>query len=86
MRAGVMIANISWNTKCAAAGMCGAHGPGVSPTWRRANQFRFPMNPPAPPEKASEYPTNTQIVVTTPIEMKLCIMIARKFFLRTRPP
>ena len=44
------------------------------------------MMPPAPPEKASEYPNSTQIVVTMPIEMNDCIMIARKFLRRTRPP
>jgi hypothetical protein len=54
MSAGVMIANISWKTKCAWAGMVGAHGPGVSPTFRRKAQSRFPITPPMSPEKASE--------------------------------
>ena len=44
------------------------------------------MMPPRFPENASEYPTSTQSTVTTPIEMKLCSMMVRKFFLRTRPP
>ena len=66
--------------------MLGAQGPGRWPTLVSASQWKSPMSPPKLPENASEYPKNTQIVVTTPIEMNDCIMIARKFFLRTSPP
>jgi hypothetical protein len=81
-----MMANITWNEKCASAGMCGAHGPGRAPTFRRKAQERLPITPPWPPEKASEYPTATQMMVTTPIEMKLCNMMASSFLRRTSPP
>ena len=54
MSAGVMMANISWYTKCAWAGMFGAHGPGSWPTLVSAAQLKLPKRPPMSPEKAIE--------------------------------
>ena len=41
----------------------------------------------APPSvKAIEYPTTNQSTVTRQVMAKLCMMVARTFFLRTMPP
>lgn len=57
-----------------------------SSTSRKPKFSRFPTNPPNTlSPNASEYPHNTHTIVTTPIMMNDCMIVAPALFVRTNP-
>ena len=53
IRAGVITANIIWNTMNTEAGMVGAKPTGAAPVWCRPRYFRLPMTRPLSGPNAS---------------------------------
>ena len=84
MRAGVMIANVSWNIWNTDSGI--VPDTVSTPTPERKN-LPTPTNalrlPPSP--KARPYPYTVQMRVTMQVMTKHCIMTDRTFLARTRP-
>ncbi len=58
----------------------------VAVTPARKALSRFPMTPPSPPLKQREYPYAHQMMVVTPMDTKLWIMMVRTFLRPTSPP
>ena len=87
INAGVMMANINWKRKNTANGMVGAYvALGSMPTPLRNAYWKLPITPFTSVPNARLNPQTNQISATTPMAMKLCIMMVSMFFLRTKPP
>ncbi len=81
MRAGVMIANISWKATNTTYGIAPSL-PERSWSAKKSN----PPQKPLPAPNATLNPMADQISVTIPMQKKFCMIIPSTFFARTMPP
>ncbi len=88
IRAGVMMANFSWNSAKSISGMVGARSGWVSPpTPLNMKKVRgSPISPWMLSPKLRLNPTTTHSRLMTAMAMKLCISVDTTFFSRTMPP
>src|ERR1700688_1139613 len=93
IRAGVMMAKVSWNIEYTTSGIVGARCETVvvfGSAREMAPFMNMRENPPRygvlPGVNAQEYPTTHHSIVTRQVIAKLCISVASTFFLRTMPP
>ncbi len=90
MRAGVITANMAWNSMNAECGTVAASdGSGASPTPERPIQRRPPTtlsSAPAPGANAMLYPATAHRTPTIAMQTMERFMVWTTFFERTRPP
>jgi hypothetical protein len=87
IRAGVMMANISWKAMNASGGIVSSSNPVGNTTFASRSHARskLPIHL-LSPLNASEYVTTAQMIVTSPRQKKFCMSIPSTFLARTIPP
>ena len=86
IRAGVMIANMSWKARNVSGGIDSSKPVGdVAAASRNQARSRFPIHL-LSPLKASEYVSAAQITLIRPMQKKFCMSMPSTFLARTIPP
>ena len=87
IRAGVMIANMSWNAMNESGGIVRPSNPVGNTVFASCSHARskLPIHL-LSPENASEYVSTAQTIDTSPRQKKFCISMPSTFLARTMPP
>ena len=88
IRAGVIIANFNWKKAKRTSGMVGAndHGFPSNTSLNIKKVVGLPTTPPIVSPKARLNPTTIQIILITPMAIKLCSMVEMIFLVSIIPP
>jgi hypothetical protein len=86
IRAGVIIANINWKAQKRSDGIFDITLVLLRAIFCSSICLELPIKPNISGPKAKLYPNNSQIIVTIPMQTKLCIIIESMLVCLTRPP